>query len=129
MRTVTNTLILRIAVAIILLTHSIPSIVSGSVNDFGKLYLDQVGFAPVGLYLAWAIKLSHVAAAVALVINRYIVPAVIGTILILAAGIIMIHGKEGWFVIGGGRNGAEYSFLTICVLVTILLQKPAGARA
>ena len=117
-----NTLILRLAVAIALVAHSIPSIVSGNVNDFGRLYLDQVGFAPFGLAIAWAVKLSHLVGAVLLLLNRYVKWAAWINIAILVAGIIMIHAKEGWFVVGFGRNGMEFSVLIIMVLLSIMYQ-------
>jgi putative oxidoreductase len=119
----TNTLILRIALAITMLAHSIPSLVTGSVNDFGNLYLDKVGFAPFGLFLAWAIKLSHVACAVCLLLNKYVKPAAIVTIFILVVGIIMIHFKEGWFVVGGGRNGVEFNFMVIAIFLSLIFPK------
>lgn len=118
-----NTFLLRIAVAVILLTHSIPGIFNNGINDFGNLYLNQIGFAPVGLALAWAIKLSHIAAAVCLLLNKYIKPASIVTILILIMGIVMVHFKEGWYVVGAGRNGVEFNFLLIMVLLSILFSK------
>ncbi|MDQ3016957.1 MAG: DoxX family protein [Bacteroidota bacterium] len=117
-----NTIILRIAVAITLLAHSVPAIFMGWVNDFGNLYLNEVGFAPFGLWIAWAIKLSHVVFAILLIINRYVKVAAFVTIFILIAGIIMLHFKEGWFVVGGGRNGMEFNFLLICVLLSIVYQ-------
>lgn len=121
---ITNTLLLRIAVAIILLTHSIPGMFDNGINNFGKLYLNEEGFAPYGVAIAWAIKLSHVLCAVLILFNKWVRPAAIITILILIMGIIMVHYKEGWFVVGGGRNGVEYNFLLICVLLTIMF--PAG---
>ncbi len=121
-----NTVILRSAVAIILLTHSIPGMFNNGVNDFGNLYLNQIGFAPVGVYLAWLIKISHVVCAVLLLLNKFIKPAAIVTIFILIMGIVLVHFKEGWFVVGGGRNGVEYNFLLICVLVAIMF--PDGIK-
>lgn len=115
-----STFLLRAAVAIILLTHSLPSIYTGDVNNFGNLYLNSVGFAPLGVPLAWAIKLSHIAAAICLLLDKYIKPAAIVTIAILFTGIVMLHFKEGWFVVGGGRNGWEYNFLLIMVLISIM---------
>ena len=115
-----STFLLRLAVAIILLVHSVPGMFNNGVNNFGNMYLNQVGFAPFGLYLAWAIKLSHVATAACLLLEKYVKPAAIITIFILITGIVMIHFKEGWFVVGGGRNGYEYNFLLICVLLTIM---------
>jgi putative oxidoreductase len=32
----------------------------------------------------------------------------------------MIHLKEGWFVVGGGRNGVEFNFLLIMALLSIV---------
>lgn len=115
-----STLILRVAVAIILLTHSVFGIFDNGINDFGNLYLNQIGFAPFGVFLAWSIKLSHIVAAVLLLINKYINFAAIITILVLIMGIILVHFQEGWFVVGGGRNGMEYNFLLICVLLAIM---------
>ncbi|WP_409416808.1 DoxX family protein [Flavobacterium sp. PS2] len=118
-----STLILRVAVAIILLTHSVFGIFDNGINNFGNLYLNQIGFAPFGVFLAWSIKLSHIVAAVLLLINKYINFAAIVTILVLIMGIILVHFKEGWFVVGGGRNGMEYNFLLICVLLAIMFPK------
>ncbi len=122
-----STFLLRSAVAIILLTHGLPSIYTGDVNNFGNLYLNTVGFAPIGVPLAWAIKLSHIAAAICLLLDKYIKPAAIVTISILLVGIVMVHFKEGWYVVGGGRNGWEYNFLLIVVLVAILF--PNGLKS
>lgn len=116
-----STLILRIAVGIILLTHSVFAIFNGGINDFGNLYLNTIGFAPFGLVLAWAIKLSHVVCAISLFINRYVKIASALTIFILIMGVILVHFKEGWFVVGGGRNGMEYNFLLIAVLAQIMV--------
>jgi putative oxidoreductase len=113
-------LLLRIAVAIILLTHSVFGMFNNGIQDFGNLYLNQIGFAPFGVLLAWLIKLSHVVAAVLLILNKYIKLAGFVTIFILIMGIILVHYPEGWFVVGGGRNGAEYNFLLICTLLAIM---------
>jgi len=111
--------ILRIAMLIVLLSHSVIGMFDGGINDFGNLYLNKVGFAPYGVILAWIIKLSHVACALLLTLNKYIRLACIATISVLMAGIVMVHFKEGWFVVGGGRNGVEYNFVLICVLMAI----------
>jgi putative oxidoreductase len=118
-----TTFLLRFAVAVILLVHSIPGMFNNGINDFGKYYLNEVGFAPYGIALAWAIKLSHVGAAICLLINKYVTWAAFVTIIILITGIFMVHLKEGWFVVGGGRNGVEFNFLLIFVLLTIMLPK------
>ncbi len=118
-----NTFLLRIAVSTILLMHSIPGMMNDTLPDFGA-YLDQMGLAPAGIYLAWLIKLSHIIAAICLVIGKWIRPACIVTLLILITGIFMVHLPNGWFVVGGGTNGIEFNFLLIVVLITILF--PSG---
>ena len=115
-----GTLLLRIAVAIILLTHSVFGMFNNGINDFGNLYLNQIGFAPCGVFLAWSIKLSHVVAAILLILNKYVKLAGFVTIFVLLMGIILVHFEEGWFVVGGGRNGVEYNFLLIVVLLAIM---------
>jgi len=119
--------ILRISVAIILLSHSVFGMFDGGINDFGNLYLNKVGFAPFGVAIAWSIKLSHVLCAILLVFNKYIRLACSASILVLIMGIIMVHFKEGWFVVGGGRNGVEYNFVLICVLTAIVFLNNASA--
>jgi putative oxidoreductase len=115
-----GTLLLRLAIAFILLTHSICGMFDNGINDFGNLYLNQIGFAPFGVVIAWLIKLSHVVAAVLLIVNKYIKLAGFVTIFVLIMGIILVHFQEGWFVVGGGRNGMEYNFLLIIVLLTVM---------
>jgi putative oxidoreductase len=116
----TGTLLLRITLAMILLSHSIIGMFDNGINDFGNLYLNQIGFAPFGVFLAWSIKLSHVIAAILLLLNKYIKWAGFVTIFVLIMGIILVHFQEGWFVVGGGRNGMEYNFLLIVVFLAVM---------
>ena len=122
----TNTWLLRMPIIFILLVHSISGMFDNGINDFGNLYLNQIGFAPLGVYLAWAIKLSHVFCAISLLINKYVKLTGFITIFVLIMGIILVHFKEGWFVVGGGRNGVEFNFLLIFVLLAIMF--PDGFR-
>lgn len=128
-RIITSTLVLRVALAAVFFMHGILSIITGAVNNFGNQYLNTVGFVPIGLPLAWAIKLSHVVCAILLILNRYIRLAAIITIPILVAGIIMIHAAEGWFVVGAGRNGMEFNVLLISVLLYLAIINKKGVVA
>ena len=111
-----NNFLIRLGVAVILLVHGAAGMFNDGVNNFGNLYLNTVGFAPFGLALAWAIKISHVVCAVSLLTRRYVVITSIFTIFILIMGIIMVHAPNGWFVVGGGRNGVEFNVLLILIL-------------
>ncbi|WP_278380621.1 DoxX family protein [Chryseobacterium arthrosphaerae] len=111
---------LRFALSVILLMHSVVSIVSGDVNNFGLRYLDTIGFSPMGLYLAWAVKLTHLISAPALWWDRFIKPVAVCNILILVLGIYYVHWENGWFVVGGGRNGVEFNFLLIFCFLNLV---------
>ena len=115
-----SSFLLRFAVSVILILHSVPGMFNNGINDFGRFYLSENGFGSLGVPMAWAIKLTHVLCAVCLLLNRFTKLAAIITILILVMGIIMVHAKEGWYVVGGGRNGVEFNFLLIFVLLTII---------
>jgi putative oxidoreductase len=41
---------------------------------------------------------------------------------IYATGIALVHSKAGWFVVGLGRNGSEFSVLLIMCLLALALQ-------
>lgn len=121
-----GTFLLRLAVSIILFIHGVGGMFNNGINDFGNLFLNQIGFAPLGVPLAWAIKLSHLVAVFCLLFEKYVKWASIVTIIILIAGIILVHLKNGWFVVGGGSNGVEFNFLLIIALLTIMF--PNGIK-
>lgn len=112
--------ILRVTLVSILLMHSIPGMLNGGVNAFGTEYLNKIGFAPFGLFLAWIIKSVHVLIAVCFLINRFILPAAAIAICILTAGIFMVHLPNGWFVVGSGINGVEFNLLLIASLAAVI---------
>src|SRR4051812_7357646 len=99
--------IIRIAVAVILSVHSISRIVKGDVLGFGT-HLTSIGF-PWGVPFAWFITLITLCASIALVVSRLVIPACFIHIIVLIVGIALVHAQHGWFVVGGGTNGMEYS--------------------
>jgi len=111
---------LRLALSVILLMHSMSSILSGDVNNFGLHFLNAVGFSPIGLYLAWAVKLTHLISVPLLWVDRYIKPVAICNILIFVFGIYYVHLQNGWFVVGGGANGVEFNFLLIFCFLNLM---------
>ncbi len=122
-----NTFLLRLAVSTILVVHGVGGMFNGGINGFGQALNEWgIGLAPLGIPIAWAIKLSHLACVLSLVFNKYVKPTSLITIFILVMGIILIHAREGWFVVGGGRNGMEFNFLLIFALLTIMF--PNGIR-
>jgi putative oxidoreductase len=108
---------LRIIVALLMLIHGIARIYFGIVDDFGE-FLTLNNF-PLGFYLAWAITSFEIVGSVLLAIGRYVAPLAIIFAVHLLCGILLVHLKEGWFVVGAGKNGAEYSVLLIAVFITL----------
>jgi len=108
---------LRITVALLMLIHGIARIYFGIVDDFGE-FLTLNNF-PLGFYLAWAITMFEIVGSVLLAIGRYVAPLAIIFAVHLLCGILLVHLKEGWFVVGAGKNGAEYSVLLIAVFITL----------
>ena len=113
--------ILRWGIAIILLMRSIPSIFQGHIQAFGDQYLRQVGFGDFGIILAWMVKISHILAAICLLLNRYVAIVSAITIIVLVIGAYLVHFPNGWFVIGLGTNGVEYNFLIILNLMYFII--------
>ena len=118
-----NTILLRLAVATVFLTHSLHGIfTNGDVNNFGNLFLNKIGFNPFGVLIAWMVVIIQVISSIALLVNKFIKVVIIVNIPILVAGIVTVHFKEGWFVVGAGRNGMEFSFVLILILISIIMQ-------
>lgn len=113
-----HTFLLRFALAVIMVMHGVPSFIEMSVIDFGKYLEEYFGF--MGVPIAISVKLIHVVTIFALLLNKYLKPLAVLNIIIFTAGIIMIHGRNGWYVVGGGTNGVEYNFLLIFSFATFL---------
>ena len=75
-----------------------------------------------------AVTLLELVGTPLLAAGKFVVPIAGYFIFQLTLGIAMVHAKEGWFVVGLGRNGVEYSVLLItCLVVLILGEREARA--
>jgi putative oxidoreductase len=109
--------IVRVAVAILLGIHGFTRALGGGVVPFGA-YLAETGF-PLATALAAAITGFEMVGSILLALGRYVRFVTPGFMIILLSGIALVHGREGWFVVGGGRNGVEYSVLLIACLAAL----------
>jgi putative oxidoreductase len=111
--------LLRAAVASVFVIHGLARTVLGTVGGFGE-YLSGSGF-PAGAAIAWTLTIVEIVGVAALGLGLLVRPLTLWFGLQIATGIAMIHGQAGWFVVGHGRNGAEYSALIIACLVAVAL--------
>lgn len=111
--------LLRVAIALLLGVHGGYRLFTGGYAGFGE-YLGSQGL-PFGGTLALAITLFELAGPLCLLLGRFVRPVVVVHALILGAGIVMVHAPEGWFVVGAGRNGMEYSVLLLVGLAALFL--------
>lgn len=108
---------IRVVVAAMMFIHGASRISFGTVDEFGG-FLGSQGI-PLGFYVAWAITLFELIGSVLLAAGFYAWIIALLFALELAVGIAMVHWKDGWFVVGHGRNGMEFSALMIASLLSI----------
>lgn len=109
--------IIRTAVALLILIHGVWRATQGGVVPFGG-WLESQGF-PQGVLLAGAVTGYELIAPLFILTRRFVTLACLGHIFILSIGLVMVHLPSGWFVVGAGRNGVEYSVLLIVALAAV----------
>ena len=109
--------LLRVGVAVLLFIHGVFRVVDGGVTPFGG-FLETKGI-PFGPAVAWLLTVIELIGTPLLAIGLFTRPLVLWFALELAAGIVLVHAREGWFVVGGGRNGVEYSVALLVALIAI----------
>jgi putative oxidoreductase len=127
-RTAQAFLVLRVAIAGLLAAHGWARMLAGGVQPFGD-WLDGLGF-PLGLAIAWGVTVLEIVGTPLLAFGRWVTWLCLAFIPVYAAGAILVHWPAGWFVVGLGRNGMEYSVLLIvCLGALAWVHAPKRATA
>lgn len=108
---------LRLVLSVLMFIHGAARIANGTVDDFGG-FLGSQGF-PGGFFVAWAVTLFELVGSVLLAAGFYAWIIALVFAAQLAIGIALVHWKEGWFVVGAGRNGMEFSVLMIASFLAV----------
>lgn len=115
--------VLRVGVAALLFIHGAARAVTGGYVPFGE-FLAAQGL-PAGVVWATGITAIELLGTPLLAAGRLVAPLCLYFMLQLGLGIAMVHLAEGWFVVGLGRNGVEYSVLLILCLGCVGATCPA----
>ncbi len=118
--------VLRATLAGLVAAHGWSRLLTGGIEPFGS-WLDSQGL-PLGLAIAITITAVEIVGTPLLAWGKLVLPLTLGYSAIYAVGIAMVHAPAGWFVVGAGRNGAEYSVLLIVALLCVGLQHLPARR-
>ena len=113
-------IILRVALGLIFISHGLARIYYESIPDFG-VFLNGEGLY-FGELIAWTITIGEVIGGMLLILGLYIRYVVVFHFVIILSGIFLVHLPNGWFVVGHGSGGIEYSILILAVLIYLFTQ-------
>ena len=119
--------VLRAGTAILMMLHGLARAWLGIVDDFGVV-LNTWGF-PAGFALAWTITIVEIVGGALLAAGIFVLPLCGWFAFQLLMGVYLIHGRVGWFVVGAGRNGVEFSVLLLLCLAVIAMTRHDSLRA
>lgn len=110
----------RLLLSGIIAAHGWARFLSDAVTPFGS-WLDGQGI-PFGLVLAYAITALEILGTPLLALGRLTHFLCLSYAAIYLMGIVLVHAPVGWFVVGLGRNGMEYSVLLVVCLLSVAYQ-------
>ncbi|WP_428264718.1 DoxX family protein [Haliangium sp.] len=123
-----GTILVRVVVALVFVIHGLARVRLGLVDEFGVL-LGQFG-VPTPTVTAWVITAAEVLGGLTLAAGLGVVWLCGWFALELAVGIALVHASHGWFVVGPGRGGMEYSVVLMTSLAAVaLMHGPGQVRA
>lgn len=117
--------LLRLVLCGLIAAHGWARWLAGAVEPFGT-FLTAQGL-PAGLALAQGVTLLEIVGSLVMALGRGVRPLALAFAAIYATGIALVHARAGWFVVGLGRNGSEYSVLLITCLLLVARQHPGSA--
>jgi putative oxidoreductase len=119
-RSARSWLVLRLVLAGFIAAHGWARFITGGVVPFGG-WLESQGF-PGGIWIAGAITAIEIIGTPLFALGLLVPPLSALYSAIYLVGIWLVHLPAGWFVVGLGRNGAEYSVLLITCLILVGIQ-------
>ncbi len=113
--------ILRIVLGVIFIAHGLPKLTGGieaTAQFFGGLGI------PAPMLAAWFIALLETLGGITLIIGLFVTPAALLLTVHMLTGIILVHASNGFYVIGPGSGGVEFSLILAASLLAMVLCGP-----
>jgi putative oxidoreductase len=120
-------LILRIVMGIIFVTHGAARIYYWSIPDFAGFFANKG--IPFGLFLAWLVTIGELLSGSLLAIGFKVRYCILFHAVVIMLGIFLVHIHLGWFVVGLGGGGVEYSLLILAVLAVLYADADRTGKA
>lgn len=108
---------MRVVTALIFVIHATVRVVGSTIDQFAA-FLEDKGFS-YGVLIVWCITIYEIAGGLLMAVGIFARWLAIGFMVIIVAGIFIIHAANGWFVGEHGTGGMEYSILLVAVLIVI----------
>ena len=109
--------LLRLVIAAVLFTHGFYRLTHHEAPILGDILHEQ--HAPFPYLSAYLVCIAETAGSVLVALRLLVWPVVFIQVLIYLTGIMLFHRHNGFFVVGPGEGGWEYSAVLItCLLVT-----------
>jgi putative oxidoreductase len=116
-------LLIRFGTASVFLVHGLARWALDIVTPFAGFFAAH-GFPAPGVW-PWVVTIVEIVGGALLAAGWFVRPLSIWFAIQILAGIITIHAKAGWFVVGAGRNGMEYSVLILVCLAAVFIAAPS----
>lgn len=120
--------LVKLAVCAIVLTHGVHRYLYGEIRGLATA-LAGFGF-PFPLVQAHLVNLAETGGVLLIALGILVRPICAILILIFATGVVLIHWQLGFFILGPGEGGWEFSALLIACFTAVALDYgPAGTLA
>ncbi len=109
--------VIRLMLSLLIAIHGWARLLADGVEPFGA-WLTSTGI-PLGPMVATLVTGIEILGTPVLAWGRAVLPLCGLYMVIYLFGIVLVHAPAGWFVVGLGRNGMEYSVLLIACLACV----------
>lgn len=115
---------LRIVLGTVFVAHGAPKLfggVGGTADFLGGLGV------PLSSLFAWVVTLLEFFGGLALIVGFLVAPVALLLAFHMLMGIILVHSANGFYVVGPGQGGIEFSLVLIAGLAVMVLAGPGMA--